>query len=160
MDGTFYCFDIGGWRDKQADFHLDKGSHERAEKRAKDGKAKRIERGTLGNIHKQSANCTIRASLGTELANFKAIIRHVIAGNADPIHQCLFTHDNRSHIRRLSPFAIIGHQPVINATRITTEGERRNIETAILRQRIGTTPKQALATMRSLHARRDEGSSC
>jgi hypothetical protein len=119
-----------------------------------------IARGTSGRMSMQPANCTMRASLGNELANFKSIIRHIIATNADPTHQCMFTLDKRSHIRRLSPFAIIGHQPGINATRITTEGERRKIESAILRQRMGTTSKQAIAMMRSVHARRDEGNIC
>jgi hypothetical protein len=65
--------------------------------------------------------------------------------------------DQRTHIRRLKQFAVIGHQPGFNAIRTTTEHERRQIEIAIMRQRVGTSSKQASATMRSVHASRDEG---
>ncbi len=156
----FILFDVGGWRDRAATFHSDTSSQHRASKRAMSGKAKWIKRGKVKQAPRQVANCTTRASLGTEIANFKAMVRHIILNNADQSHQCLFLLDHRAHIRRLAPFAIIGHQPGINATRTTTEAERRKVEQAIMKQRVGTTPKQALATMRSVHASRDEGEIC
>jgi hypothetical protein len=114
----------------------------------------------MNRTTKLTAFCNKRASLSAEIANFKAIVRHIIHNNADRVHQCLFLMDQRAHIRRLNTFAIIGHQPGFNASRATTELERRKVELAIMRQRVGTTPKQALATMRSVHARRDEGDIC
>jgi hypothetical protein len=156
----FVLFEIGGWRDREATFHMDPASKVRADRRAMSGKAKRDRRGRANHSTRQVANCTTRASLGTEIANFKARIRHIMANNADHTHQCLFLLDPRAHIRRLKPFAIIGHQPGINAIRTTTEVERRKVELAIMKQRAGTTSKQALVTMRSVHARRDEGEVC
>ncbi len=156
----FILFDTGGWRDKEAIFHLDAASKIRAEKCAMNGRAKMMRSGRTGQVSRQTANCTTRASLGAEIANFKAIIRYIITTNADQANQCMFTVDDRSHIRRLKPFAIIGHQPGFNSCRITTEVERRKVEMAILKQRVGTTSKQALVTMRSVHARRDEGEIC
>ena len=88
------------------------------------------------------------------------MVRHIIATSAEPNHQCLFRIDKRTHLRRLKDFAIIGHQPGINGTRVTTEAERRLVECAIMKQRVGTPSKQALVTMRSVHARRDEGVIC
>ncbi len=139
-------------------FCLDQHSQARAVKRATNAKAKRRKVSTQGR--RQEVNSNVRASLGIELANFKAMVRHIIATNANQDHQCLFKSDQRVHIRRLKHFAIIGHQPGFNATRNTTEVERRKVELAILKQRTGTTSKQGLATMRSVHARRDEGEFC
>ena len=102
----------------------------------------------------------VRPSLGVELANFKTIVRHIVATSAKPNHQCMFKNDKRTHLRRLKDFAIIGHQPGINGIRVTTEAERRLVEHAIMKQRVGTPSKQALVTMRSVHARRDEGETC
>jgi hypothetical protein len=106
------------------------------------------------------ASCITRASLGVELGNFKTLVRYIIANNASSDHQPLFKPDQRFHLRRLKQFAIIGHQPGINAVRVTTEAMRRQVEESIMRQRAGASPKHAVATMRTVHAKRDEGELC
>ena len=55
------------------------------------GKAKRAGFGKAKLA--KGAKCTVRANFGAELANFKAMFRHIILNNADPTHQCLFTVD-------------------------------------------------------------------
>jgi hypothetical protein len=156
----FMLFDLGRWRDKEATYCLDPSSQARATKRTMSAKVKRARVGRAQRRVKHEVNCTTRASLGIELVNFKTIVRNILSNNASEAHQRMFLLDHRTHIRRLKPFAIIGHQPGFNAIRVTTEDERRQLERAIMRQRVGTTSKQALAMMRSVHERRDEGEEC
>ena len=133
----FIQFDTLGWRSENAAFTVDHA----ADNRAKVRKSKSRNLIWRRKSTKTDASMNTAPNLSTELANFKAIFRYIVANDLEDSQKQLFKQHTNTRQWRLRQFAIIGQQPSIRTTRICSEEERETVETAILKQRTGANAK-------------------
>ena len=113
----FILFGTQGWRDEHAHMKLSTEAEQRARARI----AKSRERWKRPRVGKTYTSMT-KPCLSKELANFKAIARHIIANDAKDERRNLFR-QNVGHIAwRLREFGIIGQQPAVNAVSYHQDG--------------------------------------
>ena len=94
---------------------------------------------------KTNRSSVARASLRKEIAIFKAAVRYVARNDMAPHQQEFFLSEPRQELRRLAPFAIIGHQPGINVWCVMGQVEKERVEEAICAQRTAATRKMQLS---------------
>ena len=85
----FIQFDALGWRSERAAFATDHAADERAKVRTSEATILKWRREST-----RDASMNAAASLNTELANFKAIVRYIVANDVDEANKELF----RQHV--------------------------------------------------------------
>ena len=113
-----------------------------ADSLARDDAAQRRAVKRMGKRFMMRKSCTSKASLRKELAEFKAAVRYVACNDVELEQQHLFKAEERQALRRLLPFALLGHHPAVNCWCLTSEAEKVTIEQAICAQRVAASRKQ------------------
>lgn len=120
----FIQFDIGGWRHSEAAFVPDKEARRRAKQRRAKNNAANISRVSDG------AGSLTKPCFRKELANFKAMVRSIIANDVILEQQDMF---KQALVQKwkFREMAIKGQQPAIRAIRQTSVAERERVEAAV-----------------------------